>query len=114
MAGRRPIRLRSVSVLSTIQVEDEATQRALEATAAAVQSLQASRSRDAIIVDLVVGTNKVRHGLGRAVTGYTLTPTVLDATFAHALVAAGNQRPELEIWIGVIGAAQPNARVEVW
>lgn len=113
MAGRAAQRPRAVQSLSVATVDDPATQRALEQTTEAVQRLQATRSRDVRTLDLAVGRNVVRHSLGRTATGYTLTPTVADATFAHAL-DANNPNPELEIWIDVIGVAQPDARVEVW
>lgn len=79
----------------------------------AVQDLQRAPRRQALTMDLVVGRNIVRHGLGRTARGYTLVPTVADATFAHA-VDASNPRPELEVWINVIGVAQPRAAIEVW
>jgi hypothetical protein len=102
-----------VAVLSVANVEDKPTQRALEQTKDAVQALQSVRKRDVVMVDLVVGTNIIRHGLGRDVTGYTLVPTVADATFAHALDET-NPNPQREVWILVVGVAQPRARLEVW
>ena len=113
MAGRRPQRVGPVSVLGVTQVDDPQTARAFEETSAAIQRLQRARNREAMVVDLEVGTNKLRHSLGRAALGYTLTPTVADATFAHALDAS-NPRPDLEVWVTVIGVDQPGARVEVW
>jgi hypothetical protein len=113
MAGRAVIRPGSVSVLSVAAVSDPATQRALEQTQDAVQALQATPKRVVVQADLVVGTNIVRHALGRRVNGYSLTPTVANATFAHAIDDA-NPTPELEVWIAVIGVAQPGARLEIW
>lgn len=113
MAGRRPQRIGPVSALGVTQVDDPQTARAFEETSAAIQRLQRARSREAVTVDLIVGTNKVQHSLGRAAMGYTLTPTVADATFAHALDTT-NPRPDLEVWITVIGVAQSDARVELW
>lgn len=113
MAGRRPQQTRSVSSLTTAAVQDEATQRVLDQITAAIQKLQTGRSRDVKLVDLVVGRNVVRHGLGRDVVGYTLTVTAADATFAHAIDTT-NTNPELEVWITVVGVAQPGARVEVF
>ena len=113
MAGRPISRLRATQSLSVQGVEDEATQRALDQVQGAVQTLQARRERVAIVADLIVGTNVLRHGLGRAVVGYTLTPTVADATFAHAIDLT-NTNPGSELWITVIGVAQPGARVEAW
>ena len=113
MAGRRPQRIGSVPVLGVTQVDDPQTARAFEETSAAIQRLQRARSREAMIVDLEIGTNKLQHSLGRAALGYTLTPTTADATFAHA-IDVSNPRPDLEVWVTVIGVAQAGARVEVW
>jgi hypothetical protein len=113
MAGRAVRRPGSVSVLSVAAVSDPATQRALEQTQDAVQNLQATPKRVVVQADLVVGTNIVPHGLGRRANGYTLTPTVANATFAHA-IDDENPDPDREIWVTVIGVAQPGARIEVW
>ena len=113
MAGRRPQRHRTVSSLSIAQVDDEATQRALDQVTAALQKLQASRDRDVKTVDLIVGQNRVRHGLGRTAMGYTITPTFLTIAWAHA-IDVENPHPELEVWIDVVGSDQPGARVEIW
>jgi hypothetical protein len=113
MAGRAIRRPSSFRTLGPVQVDDPQTARALDQVSDAVQSLQASRSRVVVTQDLVIGTNKVRHGLGRAAAGYTLVATVADAAFAHA-ISDSNPRPDLEVWVTVVGAAQPGARVEVW
>lgn len=112
MAGRRSIVPRAVPAMTLPQVADENTQRALQQIAEAIAKLQTGRDRDVVLVDLVVGQNRIRHGLGRAARCYTITPTVADATFAHALDVT-NPHPELEVWITVIGVAQPDAAVEV-
>ena len=113
MAARKAVRPRSVAALSVVQVDDPQTARAIDQVGAAVQKLQSTRDRAALTVDLVVGTNKVRHGLGRDVLGYTITPTVASAAFATAIDTT-NPRPSLEVWITVIGIDQPGARVEVY
>ncbi len=113
MAGRRFIPARTISQLQAPAVEDATTQRAFDVVVGAVQDLQAKRKRDVVEADLVVGTNRVPHSLGRACEGYTLTPTTADATFAHAIDKT-NPRPDLEVWITVIGVAQDGATVEVF
>lgn len=113
MAGRAARAPRVVSATAQVSVDDPRTQRALDALLATVQRLEAQRSRDVVTVDLIIGTNKIRHGLGRAVAGYTLTPTAADATFAHA-IDRENPRPELELWVVCIGATQPGATLEVY
>lgn len=94
-------------------MSDAATQRALDELATAIQKLQSARLRDVRTVDLIVGLNKIGHGLGRPASGFTVVPTVADATYAAALDSS-NPRPSLEVWITVVGVAQPGARVEVW
>ena len=113
MAGRRARRPGGVDRTPAIRVDDTQTDRALQQIRQTLERLESARKRDVVEVDLVVGTNKVRHGLGRPVAGYTITPTVADATFAHR-IDRENPRPDLEVWIVVINAAQPNAIVEVY
>ena len=113
MAGRAAQRPRPVASLSLHAVDDPATQRALEQTQDAVRALQSDRKRVAVTADLTVGRNIVRHALGRPVIGYTLTPTTADASFAHAIDIT-NPHSDREVWITVVGVAQPGARIEVW
>lgn len=113
MAGRRPQAVRSVAALEIVQVSDDSTARALAQVGDAIKKLQRSRERDSVVVDLLVGTNRVRHGLGRPAIGYTITPTYLTIAFGHAINET-NPKPELEVWIDVVGSDQPSARVEVW
>jgi hypothetical protein len=105
MPGRAVRRPRSVAALGS----DDA----LELTVTAVQKLQAERQRDHKVVDLLIGRNRVRHGLGRPAVGYTITPTFLTIAFGHA-ISTENPRPELEVWIDVVGSDQFKARVEIW
>lgn len=113
MAGRVVTPPASVVALSIRKPDDPVTAAALTQVEQAIQRLQTGRVRDVLRADLVVGTNKIRHGLGRSVTGFTLVPTVANASFASALNVA-NPSPELEVWIDVVGIAQPGARIEVW
>ena len=116
MAGRSP-RDHRASPVARVQppaVADSATQRAIDVLAGALQDQQSKRQYDVVQnVDLVVGTNKVTHGLGRACVGYNLTATVADATFAHA-IDTDNTHPEREVWITVVGVDQPAATIEVY
>lgn len=113
MAGRAVQKPRSVPLVSAPNVEDQDTQRALDSITSSVSRLQSDRLRQVVTSDLAIGTNKVQHGLGRRAAGYTLVATVADAAFAHAVDDA-NPHPEREVWIVVIGAAQPGARLEIW
>lgn len=110
MSVARPKRPPTRSTLVPGKVTDAATDRALDAVAAAVNRLEGQTSRSAVVVDLAVGTNKVTHGLGRTPRGANVTPTVADATYAWALTSAN----ERQVVITVIGAAQPGACVEVY
>lgn len=115
MAGRVIARPGTVASLS---IRDEGQQTSTTDAAGlqvqqAVQELQRSARRQVLKVDLVVGRNVVRHGLSRAARGYTLTPTVADAAFAHA-IDVSNANPDREVWINVVGVAQPGAQIEVW
>jgi hypothetical protein len=105
--------MRPSSHVQVPAVESASTQRALDALTDAVQTLQGKRERDHLTVDLVVGTNKVQHGLGRACIGYTVTPTYATIAFGHALDTT-NPHPEREVWIVVLGSDQPAAVVEVF
>lgn len=115
MAGRRAIvpRFRQVSQVPVVDSVESAA-RAVDIVADALDDLQSQRLRCAVSFDLTVGTNRVQHGLGRPYMGYTITPTAILASFAHALSTTHNPRPDLEVWIDVIGAAQPDARIEIF
>jgi len=113
MAGRRPNTLRSVPQILAPSVEDPETARAFDTVSDAVRELQTKRQRDTISTNLVIGANKVRHGLGRACAGYTVTCSVATIAFAHALNTT-NPRPDLEVWIDVVGSDMPDALVEVF
>jgi hypothetical protein len=113
MAARRPIAIRPVAATPSISVDDPQVDRAIASVRSSVETLERTRQRVVLTFDLVIGTNKVRHGLGRAVTGYTLTPTTASAAFAHA-IDNNNPRPALEVWITVIGADQTGAVIEAF
>ena len=113
MAGRRIIPIRPAAQAVVPNVDDPQVSRALDVVADAVQDLQGRAQRVVVAADLVIGTNKIRHGLGRACKGYSIVPSVATIAFAHALNTA-NPRPDLEVWISVIGSDMPKAQVEVF
>lgn len=113
MAGRRPVRPRAVTGIAAISVDDPQVDRAINVVRDAVATLQSDRQRFVTDADLVIGTNKIRHGLGRAVVGYSITPSIATIAFAHALDRE-NPRPDREVWIDVVGSDMPGAVVEVW
>lgn len=115
MAGRSVKVIRPVPKLVVPAVEDQNTARAIDVISDAVRDVQSRAQRVVVAFDLVGGTvNRVPHGLGRAYRGYTVTPTVADATFAHAISSQTNPRKDLEVWIDAVGADQPGAIIEVF
>lgn len=113
MAGRKVRAIRPVSAIQVTAVEDEATQRAIDVLTVAIDD---ARSRPRVViedVDLAIGTNKIPHGLGRRVVGCHVTPTTASAAFAYAIDKT-NPRPDLEIWLAVVGTVQSRCVVEVW
>lgn len=114
MAARPRNRAVAGERLTVPSVDDEKTSRALDALADAVRDLQARARRVVLRHDLVLGTNRVPHGLGRAPKGFSVTKTTTNATFDAALSSEDNPRPDLEIWIEVVGVAMPGAIIEVF
>ena len=113
MAGRRAIPPRLVARAGVPRVPDPTTERAMQAVRDSLGRLELRRERSITTFDLVIGTNRIPHGLGRPVAGYTITPTVASAAFAHA-IDRENPHPELTVWIVVIGAEQPGAMIETY
>jgi hypothetical protein len=68
------------------------------------------RPRNAITVDLIIGDNRINHGLGVIPRGCGITPTVADASFAWAITA----RDDRQAIITVVGIAQPGATAEFY
>ena len=114
MAGRRAVVARPVARLVSSDVSDLATSRALDQVTDAIHVLQATGRRDVVTYDLVIGLNRVRHGLGRPCVGYTVTPRLATLAFGHALSTQVNPRPDLEVWIDVVGSDMPGAIIEVF
>lgn len=110
MAGRRPQPARA-----TVLVQEP--KGALDPSYQALLALQARQAPDNRFVirnvDLVIGTNKLAHKLGRAVVGYTLTLKTADLGFGHAL-DEDNPNPEHEVWIEVIGNDAARVTIEVY
>ncbi len=107
MAGRAPKRPRAVSALSVGDAGDP------QSIAESVAGLNRAALRDRKRANLVIGQNRIVHGLGRAVEGYSITPTFATVAFGHALDQT-NPHPELEVWITVLGSDQVQARIEIW
>lgn len=110
MPARRPQAIKARSGLIAGSVADAATSRALDDVAAAIGKLEERYTRSKRTVDLVVGTNRVAHGLGRIPAGANLTPTVADASFAWAM----SEPTARTVTITVVGVAQPGAGLEFY
>lgn len=82
--------------------------RAISDMAGVVARLDSNQvTRVRLVLDLVVGANRVAHKLGKVPSHCLVTPTVADAGFAYALTAADKTIAT----ITVIGVDQPGAGV---
>lgn len=122
MTARRPNKPRPVPTLSLPRVAapdtksfdvSDAIQRAMQ------ESEQAFRARELegrliLEASLAIGRNKISHGLGRAPQFVLIQPTVASASFGWAVNLVDNPAPELQVWIDIIGADQPRAKVWVF
>jgi hypothetical protein len=68
------------------------------------------QARSTRTVDLIVGANRIAHGLGRRARGVTVMPTVADTTWAWSFAADGDSN----VIITCVGVPQPGATVEVY
>ena len=114
MAASRVLRPQQRSQLQTgtlIDGDPAKVSRHLSDLATAVSAVQSKvTDRTQATVNLVVGDNLVNHGLGRAVRGATITPSVADASFAWALKSS----TATQATITVVGVDQPGAFVELF
>lgn len=76
----------------------------------AEQLAKPAAQRSVAFVDLIVGVNRINHGLAGRARGAIVAPTVADATFAYSW-AVDNDR---QVVITVVGVAQPGAAVEAF
>lgn len=106
MPARKATPIRPVDRVQAGVVADPKTRQALDVITSAVQSLQERRERDYKTVSLVVGVNRIPHGLGRPYLGFNLTRHTLNIAFDACIAAETNPRPDREIWIDVTGSAE--------
>ena len=66
--------------------------------------------RSSVTVNLVVGTNRVVHGLGRVPKGATLTPSEANLNFAWGITSAD----ERIAVIAVVGSDMPRVVMEFY
>ena len=69
MAAKFVTSPRSVARVQVPSVQDATTQRAFDVVTDAITNLQGKQGRTVVTANLVVGTNKVAHGLGRNCQG---------------------------------------------
>jgi hypothetical protein len=107
----RPQARQQLQTGTLVNADPASVSRHLSDLATAVQaSERRAVDRVRVTVDLVVGDNRIAHGLGRPALGATVTPTTADATFAWALTG-GDSRQAV---ITVVGVPQPRASVEIY
>jgi len=97
-------------MIGTIVNGDPVASRLISTAASGIADLQAKQAPSAVIVhDLVVGANRINHGLGRRARLAHVVPTVADATFAWAFGVDN----DTQAIITVVGVPQPGAIVEI-
>jgi hypothetical protein len=108
---QRPQQRQQLQTGTLIDADPAKVSRHLSDLVTAVDAT-ARRTADRTVVtaDLVVGDNRIAHGLGRPARGATVTPTVADASFAWALTGGDTKQAV----ITVIGVAQSKATVELF
>lgn len=96
----------------SFDVTDTSVQRALQDAETALRNEQSNGigPTTVLVADLAVGTNKLNHNLGRKYRFASVMPSVSDATFAWSIDNT-NPVPELQLWIDVVGVAQPACTV---
>lgn len=110
MPQRRIIRPVARQQVTPHQIPDaDSAGRANDAITAQLAAIPVVERR-IIAVSLVVGANRINHGLSGTARGCNVTPTVADATFAWSFAADGDKAAV----ITVVGVAQPKAVIEVF
>lgn len=110
MPARKAIPPRSRESVAPNDVDDPKVSRALTTIAEAVARLQERAGHQAVVQDLEVGINTVRHALGRRPTVCLVTPTVADPSFAFsAALTAGDA--DRQVLVTILGVDQPGASV---
>ena len=111
MGTKKPARVTMRTQVVPHQTTDQdSTERMLGQLADQAATSTKVSSRIVRVVSLVVGANRIAHGLGRRAQGVTVVPTAADATFAWSFAADGDKYA----LITVVGVAQPDSPVEFW
>jgi hypothetical protein len=107
MATQKPVRpVQREQVIASSSGSPEGMRRAIGQLE---QLARIAAPRKSITVDLIVGDNRIAHGLGRMSRGAFVSPSVADATFAYSHAPDGDRIAV----ITVVGVAQPGALVEI-
>lgn len=106
---RRP-RLVPRVAAATLLGGDPAVGRVVGQAVSAIGRLNDQTVNSVIVVqDLVVGMNRINHGLGRRARLAHVSPTVADASFAWAFTTDN----DTQAIVTVVGVPQPRATVEI-
>ena len=110
MSARRIAKPRTRDIGTAPRIKGEVGRVVGQVTNAVRALDKRAGDRQVVIADLAAGDNRLNHRLGRVPDGYTITPTVVAADFAHAFTFADAR----QIVITCVGTSQPGARVEVY
>lgn len=107
--SRRRIPVRAAPVSIAHADTPEAVGRAVDALALATDRAAGGTmgaASSVLEVDLIVGTNRLSHGLGRRPLGVVVTPKEAAESFAwgYDWHQPDNPHPERQAWIVVVGA----------
>lgn len=110
-AGKRPpTRPGHVGFQLPEEGVDPAVDRAISEASTSIQRLEAQlQPVSRVVVDLVVGINRIPHGLGKRPFHCRITPTVATIALAYALLP---ETTDLVAVIDMVGVDQPGAGVE--
>lgn len=120
MRRRRPIPRAAAIVASPPATTKDgprdatAVDRAIDELAEAINRV-VDPGQGFVEVDLIVGTNRINHGLGRIPLGVDVVPKDAASAFAwgYDWTQPDNPVPDRQIWLDVVGAPV-TARVFMW
>lgn len=108
-ALRRPGTRQALAGIAVGDDVDPSIDRVTSEHTDAIQRLESQiPSRSRMVVDLVVGVNRIAHGLGRKPLYCAVTPTVATAAFGFALLATSDAVVAV---VEVVGVDIPGAGV---
>lgn len=117
MALRRAQRPRALAKVAPPEGSDpDVLERAVQDLERDLGDVQDARvlTSQVIVANLVVGVNKINHGLGRAPVFATVVPTVADSTWSWAWLRTTATNPKSQVWIECLGIDQTGATILVY